>query len=103
MSLKSLNMPGNIMLQKETRELLKAVLLLNSEDEAARFLRDLLTPEEIREFGRRWQAARMIDDGISYRNVARETGLSTATVTRVAKWLKSGMGGYELVLKRLRK
>lgn len=87
--------------QKETRELLCAILSLKNLDEAERFFRDLLTVEEIREFGKRWQAARMIAKGVSYRNVAKETGLSTATVTRVAKWLKKGMGGYTLVLKHL--
>jgi TrpR-related protein YerC/YecD len=93
-------MSENILRNKETKELLKAVLSLKNEDEAARFLRDLLTPEEIREFGMRWKAAQLIYQGVSYRNVAKETGLSTATVTRVARWLKSGMGGYQLVLQR---
>jgi len=88
---------------KETKELRHAVLLLKNADEAARFFRDLLTPEEIREFGRRWSAAQLIDKGVSYRTVARQTGLSTATITRVARWLKKGMGGYALVLKRLKR
>jgi TrpR-related protein YerC/YecD len=88
---------------KETKELLRAILSLKNSGEAERFFIDLLTPEEIREFGRRWQAARMIADGVSYREVARMTGLSTATVTRVAKWLNKGMGGYRLLINRAKK
>lgn len=96
-------MVNHLRVTKETKELLRAILSLKNSDEAERFFLDLLTPEEIREFGRRWQAARMIADGISYRNVAKRTGLSTATVTRVARWLNKGMGGYRLILDRVSK
>ena len=51
----------------------------------------------------RWQAARMIKRGIPYRQIARETGISTATITRVAAWLKDGENGYVIALKRTSK
>ncbi|MFH0951984.1 MAG: YerC/YecD family TrpR-related protein [Patescibacteria group bacterium] len=86
---------------KEIDELYKAVLLLKNLDEARRFFRDLLTREEIEEIAGRWQVVRMIDQGIPYRNIAEKTGVSTATITRVARWLKEGMGGYRLMLDRL--
>jgi TrpR-related protein YerC/YecD len=56
--------------------------------------------EEINEMAKRWQAAKMIKSGSSYRAIAKKTGLSTATVTRVAYWLNYGEGGYQLMLKR---
>ena len=86
---------------KETKELFEAVMKLKTMDEAHRFFRDLCTPEEIDEMARRWQVAKMLIEKRPYREIAYETEVSTATVSRVAHWLDSGKGGYRLVLHRL--
>ena len=86
---------------KKTENLYKAILALNSLNEARRFFRDLLTEREIIEFGNRWQAAQMLDKGISYPNIQQATNLSTRTIARISKWLKKGKGGYRLMLSRL--
>ncbi len=83
------------------KQLHKAFLSLKTLDEARKFLRDLCTITEIRAMSERWLAAQMIADGIPYREIAKKTGISTATVTRVGHWLKDGEGGYKLVLKRI--
>lgn len=70
-------------------------------DEMVAFLRDILTEPEINEFAGRFAVAQALAEGKSQRVVAKETGISIATVTRVNQWLLRGMGGYELVLKRL--
>lgn len=87
---------------KDTKALYKAILALNSEDECKRFLRDLLTEKEIKEFTNRWKVARMLDKKIPYERIVKETGMSSTTIARVQKWLTNGMGGYRLILKRLR-
>lgn len=87
---------------KKTDELFKVILSLRSMEECEKFFRDLLTLEEIREIAARWQVARMIDEGISYREIADKTKISTSTITRVANWLHHGMGGYRLALSRLK-
>ena len=74
---------------------------LKTSDEAHRFFRDLCTAEEIDEMARRWQVAKMLADERPYREIADETEVSTATVTRVAHWLTHGKGGYRLILRRL--
>lgn len=74
---------------------------LKTSDEAHRFFRDLCTPEEIDEMARRWQVAKMLARKKSYREIADETEVSTATVVRVAHWLDQGKGGYRLILHRL--
>jgi TrpR-related protein YerC/YecD len=51
----------------------------------------------------RWQVARLLDDGLPYLEVARRTGASTTTVTRVAHWLRHGEGGYRRVLDRAKR
>jgi len=65
------------------------------------FLRDLLTESEIEELARRWQAAQMLDQKVSYSQIVKKTGLSSTTVARISKWLNSGAGGYRLVLDTL--
>lgn len=76
------------------RFLLKAFLKLKTEQEVANFLRDLLTLPEIEEFANRLEIARLLKKGLSYQEIANQTGVSTTTVTRVAYWLFKGCGGY---------
>lgn len=64
------------------------------------FLRDLCTLEELDEISSRWQVVEMLDKGLSYREIAAKTGMSTTTVTRIAHWLKHGTGGYQTVIKK---
>jgi TrpR-related protein YerC/YecD len=82
--------------------LVDAFLRLETRDEAERFLRDLCTLTEIREMSQRWAVARLLDGGMHYGQISRETGASTATITRIASWLRHGEGGYRAALDRLR-
>lgn len=84
------------------QKLLSAVLELKNEEEAAQFLRDLCTVSELRSMAERFEVAQQVDEGIPYRKINADTGVSTATITRVAHWLHHGMGGYRLVLDRLK-
>ncbi|MDP2930814.1 MAG: YerC/YecD family TrpR-related protein [bacterium] len=85
----------------KTKDLFRAILRLKSAAEAKRFFRDLLTEEEIIEFGKRWQAAQMLAKKTPYSEIIDKTGLSSTTVARVSKWLNNGMGGYKLMLQKL--
>jgi TrpR-related protein YerC/YecD len=80
------------------KKLIKAFLLLDSETDMANFLRDLMTLSEIEEFANRLEIARLLTKDLSYQKIAKETGVSTTTVTRVAHWLYNGCGGYKKVL-----
>lgn len=83
-------------------DLYRALASISKPDDMARFLRDLCTPSELREFEARWAAARLLDAGtLSYRDIAQQVGTSTTTVTRVARFLNSEPHqGYRLVLKQ---
>ena len=85
----------------KTKDLFRAILWLKGMAEAKRFFRDLLTEEEIIEFGKRWQAAQMLARKTPYSEIVEKTGLSSTTVARVSKWLNRGMGGYKLMLQKL--
>ena len=82
-------------------DLADAVLTLRNRDEARRFLRDLCTLGELEALAHRWQIARLLADGRSYLDIAETVQTSTATVTRVAHWLRHGAGGYDLALGRV--
>jgi TrpR-related protein YerC/YecD len=84
----------------EIDDLLDAILSLRKKEEAARFFRDLCTLAELEAMAHRWQVVQLLDEGLPYLEVARRTGASTTTVTRVAHWLRHGEGGYRLALER---
>lgn len=90
---------------RNERELLlmKALTLLKTEREVAALLRDLLTPAEIEEFANRIMIVKLLNEGLPYLEIAKEVGTSTTTVTRVAHWLYNGCGGYQSLLKKLKK
>lgn len=84
-------------------DLADAVLSLRTRDEARRFLRDLCTLPELEALAHRWQIVLLLDEGASYVEIAERVPTSTATVTRVAQWLRRGTGGYRLVLDRVKR
>ena len=85
---------------QEISELCETIASLRTAEEAALFLRDLCTLAELEAMSHRWQAARLVDEGRPYVEISKATGASTATVTRVAHWLRYGEGGYRLALDR---
>lgn len=84
----------------ELRDLLQAILGLKNIEEAEHLFRDLCTLSELEAMSHRWKVAQLVDEGLPYQEIRRLTGASTATVTRVAHWLKHGEGGYRLALHR---
>ena len=86
---------------KENRQLLSALLALENTDEAARFLRDLMTKGEIQEFANRLEAAKLLSQDVQYNAIIESTGLSSTTIARISRWLKGSLGGYRLILSRL--
>lgn len=83
-------------------DLAAAFLCLRTRDEAKRFLRDLCTLGELEALAHRWQIVRLLEEGLPYLEIAERVHTSTATVTRVAQWLRHGTGGYRLALDRTR-
>ena len=81
-------------------ELVSALTGIRSEETMRRFLRDLCTVAEIDAMGQRLQVASFVEQAVPYAEISRMTGASTATVTRVAHWLRYGEGGYREVLKK---
>lgn len=87
---------------KNLWDLFEAIVLLETKQECADFFRDLCTVSELKAMSERWLIAQMVEQKISYREISRKTGASTATITRIAHWVKYGEGGYPFMLDRLK-
>lgn len=82
--------------------LVASLLTLQSEDDAYRLLDDLCTIGEIKAMAQRLQVARLLSQNITYNTIARDTGASTATISRVKRCLNYGADGYKRVLTYLK-
>lgn len=84
-----------------SQDLAQAFNQLHNEQELFRFLRDLLTRQELIELTKRWEAAQMLAAKTPYTTISQEIGISSATIAQVSHWYKKGLGGYKLAIKRL--
>ena len=85
-----------------TDDLISTIASLSDRALTERFLRDLCTRTELDAMAQRWEVAQLVDQGMPYLQIADRTGASTATVTRVAQWVRHGEGGYDAVLHQSR-
>lgn len=87
--------------RQNMKQFYKAVLSLESEEEAAAFFDDVATIKELLDLSARLEVARMLSEGSVFSEISRETGASSATISRVNKCLNYGDGGYKAVLDKL--
>lgn len=86
---------------EQTDRLVEALLSLENEEEAYRFLEDVLTIQEFRSITQRLEVAVMLRNRETYQEIVRKTGASTTTIGRVNRSLQYGADGYTIVLERL--
>jgi TrpR-related protein YerC/YecD len=94
-------MPEDRVRTPEVDDLLRALLLLDSEDEAYALLLDLCTIREIHDMAQRLEVARRLAAGEHYAAIQDSTGASATTISRVSKSLNYGADGYTSVLDKL--
>lgn len=80
-----------------------AVTLIEDRGEAIAFLKDLLTPTEIRMLSKRLQIADMIAKGYTYETIQAYTHVTGQTVSSVNAKLEFGNDGLIKILKKLEK
>jgi len=88
--------------KKNMEQFYKAVVSLKDEDECRRFFDDVATIKEVLDLSARFEVARMLDSGSVFSEISKETGASSATISRVNKCLTYEEGGYKAVLSRLK-
>lgn len=85
---------------EQTEGLCEALLALRSKGECYAFLEDVCTIKEILDISQRLAVAKLLDRGLCYSAISRETGASTATISRVSRCYEYGSGGYGIVMAR---
>ena len=90
------------MKNRETKiqALMQAITLIQNTDEAFGFFTDLCTPAELEAMADRWQVVPLLQAKIPYRTIHEQTGVSVATITRIARCIQFGSGGYTLIAER---
>ena len=94
---------GHIFDNEGVKLLVKAFMMLESEEECKAFLEDIMTTKEILDISQRIVVAKMLSEQAVYNKIAEETGASTATISRVNRSYSYGTGAYKTVLERLDK
>ena len=84
-----------------TDYLFKAILSLENEEDCYRFFEDLCTSAELKAMSQRLVVAKMLTEKKVYTEIVKETGASTATISRVNLCINYGSDGYNLVIDRM--
>ena len=86
---------------RQAKELFRALLALETEEDCIAFLEDLCTVNEILEMSQRLDVAKNLLEKKTFNQIGKETGASSATISRVNKCVLYGGGGYQRILSRL--
>ncbi|MDQ0254058.1 TrpR-related protein YerC/YecD [Evansella vedderi] len=87
---------------KELDQLFNSILSLKDLEECYQFFDDLCTMNEIQSLAQRLEVARMLMEGYTYQRIEKDTGASTATISRVKRCINYGNDGYKMTLDRVR-
>lgn len=88
----------DLKLDSELNILINALISMKDKSDLRKLLLDLCTPSEIEALSGRLLSARLIHEKIPYRQIHSKIGVSLVTISRVARSLKYGSGGYDLFL-----
>ena len=82
-------------------EFFSAIRSLKTEEEFCQFFEDICTTNEVLSIADRLRVAKLLYEGKTYIEIAKETGASTATISRVNRSMGYGNGSYEYIFERL--
>lgn len=85
----------------DLKRLSECILSLKDENECEAFFLDLCTMSEINAMVQRLEVATLLRKELIYNDIVSQTGASSATISRVARCINYGSGGYGLVLDRI--
>ena len=84
----------------DTKMLMECILSLKTPEECEAFFLDLCTMSELSAMVQRLEVAQLLRPDMVYNALVAKTGASSATISRVARCLNYGTGGYSLALER---
>lgn len=82
---------------------LDAVLCLENKEEGYNFFEDICTVKELTAIAQRFEVAKMLREEKTYIDIAKKTGASTATISRVNRSLNYGNESYDMLFERMNK
>jgi TrpR-related protein YerC/YecD len=86
---------------RSINNLFKAILSLENPEECYEFFEDICTIKEIEAMAQRLEVAKLLQEGRKYSDIEEMTGASSATISRVNRFLRYGADGYKKVLERI--
>ncbi len=75
-------------------ELYGVLIKLKTKEDCKALLEDLCTYKEVENMALRAHAAKLCMEGKTYAEITKETKLSSATISRIARCVTHGSGGY---------
>ncbi len=82
-------------------DLFDAIMTLKDREEFYSFFEDICTANEILSIAERFEVAKLLYQNNTYIEIAKKTGASTATISRVNRFLGYGNGSCEYVFERM--
>ena len=83
--------------------LFDGVLCLENREECYQFFEDICTIKELTAIAQRFEVAKLLREEKTYIDIAKETGASTATISRVNRSLNYGNESYDMLFERMNK
>lgn len=87
---------------KDVDFLFDAILQLKTREECYMLFEDLCTVQEVKALSQRLVVAKMLSEGRVYSDIVKNTGASTATISRVKRSLDYGCDSYSMVFGRMK-
>jgi len=88
---------------RHLKDLYKLFASVESEREAERLLKDILTPQELASVAERWQLIQKLAAGEPQRSISKDLHVSISKITRGSRMLKYGGGGFKHFLRKMGK
>lgn len=88
---------------QEINQLFEAILSLETKEECRDFFKDICTVNELVTVAQRFDVGIRLLEGNTYQEVSKETGASTATISRVRRLLHDDEYGLEMAAERIKK
>jgi TrpR-related protein YerC/YecD len=86
--------------RKRRRAMYDMILKLNSYQECCDFFDDLCTGKELEALEQRFEVARMLSRNKVYMDIMKETGASSATISRVKRVFSDGTGCMDKMIRQ---
>lgn len=89
--------------EKLVIEFCEALVAIKNSVEAAKFLTDLLSSQEVEMLAKRLKIARLLIKRLTYEEIKEALRVSTGTIARVNTWMNVSGEGYRLIVQRAKK